>query len=309
MKRLVIPVAILVVILVIWLIQSNIEKRQITGRLIENYLDLNTDEITKILTISADDTLTFKEEQGRWYFLDPQPRKADSMAVGNMISAAATMKVGNVISENVERQRSFLVDDSTGNLIQFFHDDDLLNEIIIGKVASNRTHTYIREPGSDKVYLAEGLLTYTFRRVKSQWLDKTIFSIDPRAISEFELVYSDNSFRLKNKDMVWNVSKKPYKKSVPADTAMVNNYIGRISRLSANDFINASDSGLMDFKNFALKINITLIDGTTQSVEFAKQNEDNSRVYCRKPDNDEIFVIYKSRFAGLLKKYSDFLSE
>ena len=307
MKRLTIPIAILVVILIIWLVQSKIETRQITGRIIENFLNLNADQITKIVTINGVDTLTFQKDQGRWYLLDPLPRRTDSMAVLNMLSSAAGIRVGKVISENVDRQGDFMVDKIGGNLVLFYRDDSLLSEVIIGKVASDRTHTYVRKPDSDEVYLADGLLTYTFRRQKSQWLDKTIFSFSPESVAKIELVYPDDGIRLSVSDSAWYIAKKPYKDSILADSAIVVNFVRRVSNTFANDFVNATDSGLIDFKNFSLKINISLDDGSTHSAEFAKESKDNNRIYCRKPDLDETFVIYKSRFEGLKKKYSDFM--
>jgi hypothetical protein len=307
MKRLAIPITILVVILAIWLIQSIMEKRQISGRIVENFLELNADEITKIVTIKGADTLIFQKDQGRWFLVDPLPRRTDSMAVVNMVMTTADIRVGKVISENIDRQVDFMVDNIGGILVHVYRDDDLLSEIIIGKVASNRTHTYIRKPNSNEVYLAEGLLTYTFSRQKSQWLDKTIFKFDPESITGIELNYPNNSIRLSASDSLWYIAKKPYTDSIMADSATVVNYLNRISNTFANDFINATDSGLIDFENFSLRINISLVDGSTHSAEFAKESEDNNRIYCRKPDLDEIFVLYKSRFTGLKKQFSDFM--
>jgi hypothetical protein len=307
MKRLAIPVAILVVILIIWLVQSKMETRRITGKVIENFLELDADDINKIVIINNDDTLTFRNEQDNWFLLDSLPRRADSMAVSNMVTSAAEIRVGNVISQNIERQGDFMVDKIMGNLVRFYRDDILLNEVIIGKMASDRTHTYIRKPDSDEVYLAEGLLSYTFKRQKTQWLDKTIFSFVPGSITNVELIYPDRSLKLSAGDSLWYVAKKPYKDSVVADSAKLDAFFQLIGRLHANDFINAADNGLIDFDNFSLKINVSLIDGTTHSIEFAKVNEGNNRIYCRKQGLGEVFVINLSRFGVLKKNFSDFM--
>jgi len=307
MKRLAIPIAILVVILIIWLVQSKMETNRITGKVIENFLELDANDINKIVIMNNDDTLTFSKEQDNWFLLDSLPRRADSMAIGNMVTTAAEIRVGNVISQNIERQGDFMVDEIMGNLVRFYRDDILLNEVIIGKMASDRTHTYIRKPDSDEVYLAEGLLSYTFNRQKTQWLDKTIFSFVPGSITNVELIYPDRSLKLFAGDSLWYVAQKPYKDSIMADSIKMGAFLGIIGKLHANDFMNAADSGLVDFDNFSLKANISLIDGTAHSIEFAKVNEDNNRVYCRKSGLNEVFVIYISRFGTLKKKLSDFM--
>jgi hypothetical protein len=308
MKRLAIPAAILLLILIVWLVQRKIEANRIKGRLIENFLELKPDEINKIYLATPNDTLTFQKDKGVWYMQLQTPRRADADAVNNMISSAANMKVGNVISQNVERQKDFRVDSAYGNLVRFYRDDELLNEIIIGKMAPNRSQTYVRKPEYNDVYLAEGMLTFAFNRQLTQWLDRTIFSFNPDLIESIELAYADRAYKVTRHDSLWYVAKRPYKDSIIADSMKTISFVDQVSQLNANDFINATDNNKIDFDELSLTLNIHVFnDDSTYTLEFGKISEEGSRIYCRRPGFEEIYVIYKSRFQNLQREFSDFL--
>lgn len=298
---------LLVVILAIWIVQSSLEKKRITGRTIDNFLELNPADINRIAVITKSDTLSLQFDRGLWYLGGDTPRRTDSMAVRNMLSAAVDMKIGNVISQNPEKQQDFAVDSTDGIFAEFYRDDRLLSSIIIGKMANDYAHTYVRKPGSDEVYLAEGLLTYVFNRQRTQWLDKTIFSFVPGSVASVEFMYADRSYRLSVHDTISYIARSPYRDSIIADSAKAATFLNQLTRLNANDFVNASDSGLIDFSEFSLTLNVTLADNTTSTLNFSRVNEESSRVYCRIPGYDETFVIYQSRYQNLKKDFSSFL--
>jgi len=100
MKRLVIPIAILAIILVIWLIQSKFESNRMSGKTIENFLDIKADNIDKIFIKNPVDSFTFSLENGVWLMDDSlSPRKCDSLALSSIIVEAANIKAGSVISQ------------------------------------------------------------------------------------------------------------------------------------------------------------------------------------------------------------------
>jgi len=310
MKRLAIPLILLVVIVAAWLIQSHFESRQIRGETIENFLDIRADQVERFSILSILDTLEFTKRDGRWFLAyDSAFKRADSLSLENVLEAAATIRVGQVISQNPERQSDFQVDSLTGSLVRFYAgDDQLLASVMIGKMSPDRAHTYVRKPGSDMVYLAEGLLNYAFNRERIQWLDKTLMKVDPNAIATVTFTYPDEgrAFRLIQHDSLWFVSEKPFNDSTPADSSKIVSYLAQFRHLLASDFVKATDSGLIDFDNPSLEIHFSLSDGSSQSLTFGAVGEDTPRIYCRKPDLDETLVLYKSRYDNLRREMSDF---
>ena len=307
MKRLAVPAVILIVIAVVWIIQSRLEHKRITGRTVDNFLELNAEDINRIEIKSPRDTLIFGLDAGQWYLtMDTSRRRADSMSVYSIIKIAAEMKVGNIISQNPERQRDFMVDDIAGTLVQIFRDDRMLSEIIIGKPSNDYSHTYVRKPGSEEVYLAEGPISYAFVRPKTQWLDKTIFSFVPGTINSVEFDYGENALKIWRGDSVWYKGSPPYRDSGVTDSIKTDLFLSTLGTLKANDFANAADSGMINFDNPSLTLKVTLTDGTVRSLIFAAENAETSRVFCRMPEYDDIFVVYKSKFENIKKDLSGF---
>nr|MBN2277024.1 DUF4340 domain-containing protein [candidate division Zixibacteria bacterium] len=307
MKRLLIPLIVLIIILIAWLVQNRMENRQMAGRTVENFLNLSAPDVNRIVIEKPDDTLEFTRDQAYWYLHDSLPRRADSMAMKNIINNGAGIVVGDVISENPERQTEFQVDTASGILIRFYHDDNLLASVITGKPSVDYAHTYVRIPGSDQVYLANGLIRYVFDRKRTQWYDKTIFSFIPGSIASVDIAYPDKAYRLSFHDSLWYISKQPYQDSLTADSMKAESFIGAIVRIDAVDFANAADSGLIDFANPSLILKVTLTDGSTHQLTFAKINAEGSRVYCKKPEFDDIFVVYKSKYANYTRQFADFM--
>ena len=307
MRRLLIPVILLVAIIAVWLIQSNLEEKRITGKTVENFLSLSAADINKITVITSRDSLNLQKNGESRFLQGTMPRRADTLAINNILAQASGIKVGNVVSQNPQRQAEFMVGDNNGILVHFYRDDELLNSLIIGKMSNDYAHTYVRKPGSNDVYIADGGLTYTFNRQPTQWLDKTIFSFVPGTIESIEFVYQDKACRLSRGDSYWYISKRPYSDSLMADSLKTRAFVGQINRIVAADFTNATDSGMIDFGDLSLTLTIKLVDGTTHTLRFARVNENSNRIYCRKPDFDDTFVIYKSKFDSFKKEFSDFL--
>ncbi len=309
MKRLIIPAIILIVIFAIWFIQSKIETRSTSAKTISGFLKLDPAEVNKITVKTATDNFIFALRNGRWYLEGEKPRIADSSAVINMITSSADMKVGNIISENPERQKDFLVDTLTGNLVQFYNGESLLNSIFIGKMSSDYTHTYVRKPGSKEVYLCDGLLTYIFNRRRPQWLNRAILSFAPESAKEVEFIYPDKNFRITKATSEWYVAKSPYTDSLPTDSMKTDAFLRQAGMLRASDFVGEADSGKMDFSRPAMTLNVSLVNGSTEKVEFASADSTANRFYCRTPEGEDIFVLSKSVYSNMLKQAADFLRD
>ncbi len=310
MKRLMIPAIILVAAVVIWLVQSNYEKKRIAGTTINNFLELDAADINRIVIVLPGDTLKLYKDDPVWLLENgPTPRMADMMVMNNVIGAATSITVGNVVSENREQQTIFQVDSTNGVLVGFYNDSTLLNSVIIGKLTSDNAHTYIRIPGSDEVYSSNKVLTFTFNRDRNQWLDKTIFAMNPDLIESVELKQPDKSTKLNLSGDSWYVSKKPYTDKIPADSTKVINFLRRLCYLRGNDFANISDKGNINFENPALIIDITLPDGSIQ-IEFSKIiDKDLGRYFCRRADQQDTLVVSMPVFNDINKDFTGFMPE
>jgi hypothetical protein len=296
MKRLLIPLIILAVIVIIWLVQSGLEERKISLKKVENFLDIDIAAVDRIEVITKIDSVMLYKENSRWYLQDTIPRLADQNVINNVLDVSDTLQVESIVSQNPENQHEFEVDDKNGMLISFFQGGEKKNSLVVGKMNRGFTHTYIRKPESDDVYLCVGPLSYVFNRPGTGWLDRTILSIMSGNVAVVEFQYPDRSFKLIKKDTSWVVSLPPYIDSTKADTKIVDPLISKLLILEATDFVNAADSGLVDFENPSLVINFELLSGNSETITFGVEYPDGVRRYCVKKGLSEIFVIKRSLY-------------
>ncbi|SYZ73445.1 hypothetical protein TRIP_C21563 [Candidatus Zixiibacteriota bacterium] len=307
MKRIIIPAIFLLVIIAVWLTHSRMESKSIAPKESANFLKIDPAQINHIVINSVDDTLDFRLIDGKWILEGNPPRLTDSNAVETMIAAAGEMKVGNIISENPERQKDFLVDSATGNLIQFYNNDQLLASIFIGKMSPDFAHTYVRKPDSKEVYLADGLITYIFNRKHNQWLNRTIVALNPDSVEAVEFDYGDRAYHIDKSSSQWYAAKKPYRDSLQADSLKVKNFLMQICHLKATDFISIADSGLVHFDPPDLTIHINMNNGQSQTIEFAPIGDKSPRAYCRIPGFADTYVIPPALYDNFRREFSSFL--
>ncbi|MEP0827455.1 MAG: DUF4340 domain-containing protein [bacterium] len=308
MRRLLIPGGILVAFLLIWIIQSKVEKSEMSGKTIENFLKLDPSQVDRIILQQSQNRYEFELNDGRWYLRDSRNRPADSMAIKSLLTAAAEMKVGTIVSQNPERQQEFMVDSLNGNLAQFYTGERLLSQIIIGKMSPDFSSSYVRIPGSSEVYLAAGQLSFNFSRQRSQWLDRTILSLKPENINEVEFIYPDRAYRIKRDSTRWLVAKKPYADAVEADSMKTAAFVNRLSRLSASEFPTADESGSVSFQAPLLTVRVTSADSLYQ-LEFASSRQDSLRFFCRRVEPDDTLIVSKANFESLRKDFASFLPD
>jgi hypothetical protein len=279
-----------------------------SGKTIENFLKLDPSQVDRIILQQSQNRYEFELNDGRWYLRDSRNRPADSMAVKNVLNAAAEMKVGTIISQNPERQQEFMVDSLNGNLAQFYTGERLLSQIIIGKMSPDFSSSYVRIPGASEVYLAPGQLSFNFSRQRAQWLDRTILALKPENINEVEFIYPDRAYRIRRDSTRWIVAKKPYTEAVETDSLKTAGFLNRLSRLSANEFPTADESGSIDFQSPLLTLRIVCTD-TLYQLEFASSPLDSLRFFCHRFEPDDTLVLNKSNFESLKKDFASFLPD
>jgi hypothetical protein len=298
---------ILIVAVAAWKIQKYFVGKQTSEKSIDNFLGLNPDEVDKITIKTAIDNFIFTKDGDKWFLQESKPRLVDSMAIDNVLSYAIALKVGTVISQNPQRQKDFMVDTVSGNFVQFYKGGRLLSSVIVGKMSPGLTHTYVRKPGSNEVYEAEGIVTYVFGRRRIQWYDRTIFSFNPDNFNSIEFSYPDKAYRLSRDNSQYYISKDLSRNRIPADSTKSATFINQISRLKAVDFANKDDSTKSRFDQVAYSIQINLADNKSYSLQIVGVSPDSSRFYCRLSDRPDISVIYRETFQNLLKDFSSFM--
>ena len=300
-KKQYISIIILVLLVALYFLVEHRESLMTAPKSVENFLGVDTSQVTKITIGRLGGATTLTRASGNWYVLEGEEhRTADPDAARQLIDMVGGMKVGNVISDNPENQIKFQVDTLTGFTVSLYSGDNLLSAVVIGKMA-DYMHTYVRLRDENKVYIADGMMSHLFNRAPSDWRDKTIFDLPTTQVQSVEFTFGDEHYRVSRTDTVWWISEPPFDGAVEADQDSVSALLSALCALKAGGFATAYDTTEYSFENIGYTATVTMLDGSTRLLEGAVVEEDANRHFVRIPEDNSVFIIFDSPWQKIAK--------
>lgn len=243
------------------------------------------------LEVNASGTSVVLEKQGNgWMLTSPLRYRADQSVVTAAVGKGKNIEVKNVVSSNPEKQRVFQVD-SSGTLVQMYAGGNLVAAFRVGKPSASYTETYVRREGSDDVYLADGMFSYTFVQQSKDWRDKSIYRNEPDLVKSVTYKYGDTTFTLAMNDSLWRLNGD----SVSQPT--VRSVLGSLANLQADGFV---DSALS-----APPTQVALIDVDGTQIRFC-QNKGTSNYLVQTSQSPQWYEVQEWRAGQVLKRKNDF---
>jgi hypothetical protein len=307
MRRVLLPLIILIVLIAVYLFIQNQETESIRADKIEGFVSFNPSKVDSLVVEMPKDTLKFQRLNNNWNIvIDSVPRRADSAQVAQVVEMISSIDVGSLVSENPEKQNLYEVDSSTGRLINVYGHDENLASFYLGKNASNFNYTYIRKVGSDEVYMAEDVMGYRLDKAQNNWRDKTIIKVDTAALNSIVFQYPDQEFTLERRDSLWFLSGDGISGELAASSDSVELFKRLVWNLQANSFYLPEDSSSVDPENPELKLTFKYISGGQDVLHVLGGNESKTRYYMGLPELDEPFVVLHAKYSGLTRRPNNF---
>ncbi|MDI6840220.1 MAG: DUF4340 domain-containing protein [bacterium] len=217
-KSLKILLVVLIVLVAIAFIYTGIQKRP---KVVKPF----TNKEIKYIEIKAQDTLCVFEKTGReWQLKLPVEYAVDTAAFNRLIKGLKDLEIGEVISKRTEKYADFGVDESGTEVKVCYGKDTAV--IILGKMASDFEHWWIRLPPKSEVYLSKGLSKYIVNKRPDDWRDHTILSFNKNELREIDL----DGQKIESLDTLW------IKDGKPIETAKIDQILALLSNLRADGF-------------------------------------------------------------------------
>ena len=206
----------------------------------EVLVDIDTTAVTKILIFSkANNYLPikiFKQNNG-WLV---ELRNGKTASVPDQKISQALSELGSIIpkrlaARNKEKWGEFSVD-STGARVQIFEGENLSLDIVIGRFNYQQqlrtVSTYVRLHQDVDVYEVDGFLTITFNKDADAFRDGTVIKDDSNSWTQLQFDYpADSSFTLSKINNKWYVN------NIETDSAKTVKYLGSLSNLTQDKFV------------------------------------------------------------------------
>lgn len=228
---------------------------------------------------------------------------ADPDGVREILDFISGARADRKVSENPEKRALYEVDASGLAVRISGAEDATLVHFVVGKMGPDFLSTFVRQEGSDDVYLIDQSLRRIFVRPgPRQWRDKAIFRLAGVDITRLKWTREGKSVALEaDAGGSWTLTAPA---SAPALRDEVESLRNALATLQCDDFavgVSAKQAGL---DAAWAKMELTLRDGTAHALEVGSEN-DRSQRHVRRSGSDTIFLVNNFRINTIFKSADD----
>jgi hypothetical protein len=197
---------------------------------------------------------------------------ADDTQVQSLVDAFGDLKYGDVVTDRAERLAELEVDDAKGLRVKLSAEGAAPVELVFGKFAKGGT--YVRAPGKNDVFIAQGRFPSVARRDPNGWRKRGVLALKPDEVTGLTLKPREGEpYALeRGTDNAWALGKDV---KAPAgfrfDPAAAQRIAQQLSSLSAQDFLDApAPDALLGFAGAHDIVEAKLKDGKNVVVSVGQ---------------------------------------
>jgi hypothetical protein len=191
------------------------------------------DSVTAVRITGPRDSVSLERKGTRWTVND---FATDSGMVSDFFSTLRNTKIGDLVSTNPANQAAMGVSKDSAWTLSF----DLggkAHTLLVGKTGPRYATAYVRLPGQDRVYLANGNLRSELTRPVADWRNKRIVALDTASVHRIEVERDGKSYTLVRSDSTWTLAG-----GEAVDKTAVHDILDELSGLQAAGFLEKGDT-------------------------------------------------------------------
>jgi hypothetical protein len=208
---------------------------------------VKADDISKIEVTRAGATTVLTKKDNAWYISDGNWR-ADQTKVAEMLDKLSGLTITDLVSESKSYER-YQLDDKNKVMLKAFSGNKIRRELSIGKTAPTNSHTYIRLPGDNKIYLASGDVARLFLAPVAELRDMQVLGFASEEITSIGILEEGKSTVLTKEALPPDKSQKePAKSAVKlftwknekgetVDKAIIDPFLSGLSRVYCEKYL------------------------------------------------------------------------
>jgi hypothetical protein len=245
---------------------------------------------------------------GQWVVLTPSGTlPADGQKLSEVIRTNNEMVLENLISTRPDKFEKFDVDTLRGVVMRLAAQGRPLAEFVLGKVAADYRHTYVRRLASDSVFMARGNFQRVYNRAPNDWRSTMISMLDSTVIDTVRWIEPDRGETrlIRMPDASWMVWKPGLDHPVPTDTAIANLKLRKLSPLRADAFPMDGDPNIPKFDTLGLQLIVHASDGRADTLVWQRVDEkETQRTWAIRPGRPyPVYIFFRGSYDRLLGRY------
>ena len=340
MKNLSLLAIILIVLVAIIVISNQLQNRKPSEKSIAFLPDFSEATTSEIFVVEGKDSVKLARKGANWVVVaakasasspvaspvassvakigamaQPEITKnddypVDSAAIQTAIEKLKSLKKDDLISQNPQKQTELEVDSAKGVFVEIKNDKGAsIGALYIGKNGANWDQNFVREKGSNDVYLAGGSVRTAFFGDRKRWKDKTIVKFDKAFVKKLQIAKKDSGTveLVRTTPSPTDTSIKEGwqivgQEKVKVKKDKVEDILNAMSKLVAADFETdtAISADSMGFSKPELVVSATLQNGETKTVVMGKKKPPANQYWTKTPDNTRaIFLAFEYNFTSM----------
>jgi hypothetical protein len=214
MKRISVVVLglVLIAMAVLYFLQGSGDLEDVTFTAPSGTLAIDAARIVRVDITRPASFVRLEKVRGAWRVTSPVFAVPDQESMRALDQALRQFRLLGMASTNPDRQRLLAVDEQ-GTSVAFVNDDGRSVTLIVGKAAPNGGSAFVRQPQSDTVYLAAGLLPSVLNRDVADWRQRVLYRISADSVTGLTISAGRRRFDIQRRGEEWATREK----AVPAD--------------------------------------------------------------------------------------------
>jgi hypothetical protein len=289
---------------------ADIEKKEaaIRQREAKKIVSIDPDEVSKIEITQYGSTLQVVRKDGLWKITRPVRAVANQSAVMNLVSSMSTLMAEEIFGDEGENLADYGLSPAVVKLVFYLEKEGgvtTTQSVLVGNTSPVGGKVYGISSKIGKVFSASMGYKTALSKSLFQLREKRIFPDQSGEINKVRIRIGKKATVLKkDKDGEWKIT-SPI--SVRADRVIVEDYIDRIQRSQASEFIDKRvDEKAIGLTPSVMSVAFHYTDGEKELLYIGKKDTNGKGVAVRRKKFGSIALLPSDFFDGMPSVSDDF---
>ncbi len=297
--------------------------------IIKNIAPLSREGINRVIMRDNLNEVTLRKTGGQWWVgSETFNYPAVETKLAEFWPTVEEINDAELVSRNPENHTLMGVTSEQGTSVEFWRDDQMLEKFLVGDKAyaplvelqkpltpwTVQTRScFLKREGSDDIYQVFCEFPNRFDPDHKMWIDPYISAIPREDVEAITFSYPTKQFDLKVVNTVWMVAEGDSEKR--ADVVSVQDFLGLLERLIADDFPGEDEAKTLDFNNPNATMTITTRPGASSPptvllfIERKSRDDAKGAYYIKNAQNPYVYILEEERADEILITSAELLPE